>query len=50
MISFTRTAGLEQEIEILKKKLAVCTRENENLQEELTEVYRIKVRLVLFRN
>lgn len=39
-----RTAGLEQEIENLKKQLATCTRENQNLQEELSEAYRIKVR------
>ena len=39
-----RTAALEQEIESLKKKLAVCTRENQNLQEELSEAYHIKVR------
>lgn len=39
-----RTAGLEQEIENLKKKLAACTRENINLQEQLSEAYRIKVR------
>jgi len=38
-----RTAGLEQEIESLKKKLAACSRENLNLQEELSEAYRIKV-------
>ena len=38
-----RTAGLEQEIENLKKKLATCLRENVNLQEELSEAYRIKV-------
>lgn len=40
---FQRTAGLEQEIENLKKKFAACTRENHNLQEELAEAYRIKV-------
>ncbi|XP_007042660.2 PREDICTED: TATA element modulatory factor isoform X2 [Theobroma cacao] len=38
-------AGLEQEIESLKKRLASCTRENQNLQEELSEVYRIKTQL-----
>ncbi|XP_031273474.1 centrosomal protein of 128 kDa isoform X2 [Pistacia vera] len=42
---FQRTAGLEQEIENLKKKLAACTRDNLNLQEELSEVYRIKSQL-----
>ncbi|KAL5790402.1 hypothetical protein ACOSQ2_005290 [Xanthoceras sorbifolium] len=42
---FQRTAGLEQEIENLKKKLAACTRENMNLQEELSEAYRIKSQL-----
>ncbi|KAK9165344.1 hypothetical protein Scep_000535 [Stephania cephalantha] len=40
-----RTAGLEQEIESLKKKLAACTRDNSNLQEELSEVYHIKSQL-----
>ncbi|KAF5183154.1 myosin heavy chain-like protein [Thalictrum thalictroides] len=42
---FQRTAGLEQEIENLKKKLAVCTRDNLNLHEELSEVYHIKSQL-----
>lgn len=42
---FQRTASLEQEIETLKKKLALCTRENVNLQEELSEAYRIKGQL-----
>ncbi|XP_056160841.1 uncharacterized protein LOC115690332 isoform X3 [Syzygium oleosum] len=42
---FQRTASLEQEIETLKKKLALCTRENINLQEELSEAYRIKGQL-----
>lgn len=42
---FQRTAGLEQEIENLKKKLAACTRDNVNLQEELSETYRIKGQL-----
>ncbi|OMO63367.1 hypothetical protein COLO4_32503 [Corchorus olitorius] len=42
---FQRTAGLEQEIENLKKKLASCTRENQNLQEELSEAFRIKTQL-----
>uniref|UniRef100_A0A5B6YQB4 Putative myosin-10 isoform X1 n=1 Tax=Davidia involucrata TaxID=16924 RepID=A0A5B6YQB4_DAVIN len=42
---FQRTAGLEQEIENLKKKLAACTRENLNLQEELSEAFRIKNQL-----
>ncbi|XP_057788131.1 uncharacterized protein LOC131005262 isoform X2 [Salvia miltiorrhiza] len=35
-------AGLEQEIENLKKQLATYTRQNQNLQEELSEAYRIK--------
>ncbi|GMP46102.1 hypothetical protein CsSME_00014384 [Camellia sinensis var. sinensis] len=35
---FQRTAGLEQEIESLKKKLTACTREKLNLQEELSQV------------
>ncbi|XP_049351116.1 uncharacterized protein LOC125815637 isoform X2 [Solanum verrucosum] len=38
-------AGLEQETENLKKKLAACTRENQNLQEELSEAYHIKGQL-----
>ncbi|KAJ9551988.1 hypothetical protein OSB04_016033 [Centaurea solstitialis] len=42
---FQRTAGLEQEIDDLKKKLAACLRENANLQEELSEAYRIKNQL-----
>ncbi|KAL8264644.1 hypothetical protein R6Q59_022774 [Mikania micrantha] len=40
-----RTAGLEQEIDDLKKKLTACLRENANLQEELSESYRIKNQL-----
>ncbi|XP_039002801.1 early endosome antigen 1-like isoform X2 [Hibiscus syriacus] len=42
---FQRTAGLEQEIENLRKELAACTRHNQNLQEELSESYRIKTQL-----
>ncbi|PON90528.1 myosin heavy chain-like protein [Trema orientale] len=42
---FQRIAGLEQEIDNLKQKLAVCSRENMNLQEELSEAYRIKGQL-----
>ncbi|CAL5329396.1 unnamed protein product [Camellia sinensis] len=42
---FQRTAGLEQEIESLKKKSTACTREKLNLQEELSEAYRIKGQL-----
>ncbi|XP_055815977.1 uncharacterized protein LOC129885646 isoform X2 [Solanum dulcamara] len=38
-------AGLEQETENLKKKLAACTLENQNLQEELSEAYSIKGQL-----
>ncbi|XP_068467775.1 uncharacterized protein [Phaseolus vulgaris] len=38
-------AGLEQEIESLKTKLAACSRENLNLQDELSEAYRIKGQL-----
>jgi len=34
---------LEQDIENLQKKLGGCLRENQNLQEELAEAYRIKV-------
>ncbi|KAM3291419.1 putative protein MYH16 isoform X1 [Capsicum chacoense] len=40
-----RIAGLEQEAESLKKKLSACTRENQNLQEELSEAYNIKGQL-----
>ncbi|KAM5549661.1 hypothetical protein ABKV19_000874 [Rosa sericea] len=47
---FQRTAGLEQEIENLKKKLASCSRENVNLQEELSEAYRIKGQLANLHN
>ncbi|XP_057991054.1 uncharacterized protein LOC110648455 isoform X2 [Hevea brasiliensis] len=47
---FQRTAGLEQEIENLKKKLAACTRDNLNLQEELSEAYRIKSQLADLHN
>ncbi|KAJ8492660.1 hypothetical protein OPV22_014381 [Ensete ventricosum] len=42
---FQRTAGLEQEIETLKKKLAGCIKEKQNLQEELSEAYHIKSQL-----
>ncbi|KAB2035882.1 hypothetical protein ES319_D04G183600v1 [Gossypium barbadense] len=42
---FQRTAGLEQEIENLRKELAACVRNNQNLQEELCEAYRIKTQL-----
>ncbi|CAI9104259.1 OLC1v1002894C1 [Oldenlandia corymbosa var. corymbosa] len=42
---FQRTAALEQEIETLNKKIAACARENQNLQEELSEAYRIKSQL-----
>ncbi|XP_024016499.1 uncharacterized protein LOC18026175 isoform X2 [Eutrema salsugineum] len=38
-------ASLEQEIESLKLKLAGCTREKHNLQEELAEAYRVKAQL-----
>ncbi|MQM09675.1 hypothetical protein Taro_042554 [Colocasia esculenta] len=37
--------GLEQEIGSLRKKIAACVRENQNLQEELSEAYRIKGQL-----
>ncbi|GAB4853421.1 hypothetical protein Ancab_017612 [Ancistrocladus abbreviatus] len=47
---FQRTAGLEQEIENLKKKFAACTRENLNLKEELSEAYRIKGQLAELNN
>lgn len=39
-----RTAGLEQEVENLKKKLADCIKENSNIKDELSEAKRIKVR------
>ncbi|KAL0655574.1 hypothetical protein Bca4012_076158 [Brassica carinata] len=42
---FQRTASLEQEIEALKMKLANCSREKHNLQEELAEAYRVKAQL-----
>ncbi|KAM7265129.1 hypothetical protein ACFE04_002812 [Oxalis oulophora] len=42
---FQRTAALEQEIENFKSKLASRARENSNLQEELSEAYRIKSQL-----
>ncbi|XP_077233835.1 myosin heavy chain-like protein isoform X2 [Tasmannia lanceolata] len=42
---FQRTASLEQDIENFKKKLAGCMRDNQNLQEELSEVYHIKSKL-----
>ncbi|XP_019084001.1 PREDICTED: myosin heavy chain, clone 203-like isoform X2 [Camelina sativa] len=38
-------ASLEQELESLKLKLAACTREKNNLQEELAEAYRVKAQL-----
>ncbi|KAG8650555.1 hypothetical protein MANES_07G057925v8 [Manihot esculenta] len=47
---FQRTAGLEQEIENLKKRLAASTRDNQNLQEELSEAYRIKSQLADLHN
>ncbi|KMT01033.1 hypothetical protein BVRB_9g222950 isoform A [Beta vulgaris subsp. vulgaris] len=37
-----RTAGLEQEVENLKKKLADCIKENSNIKDELSEAKRIK--------
>lgn len=43
-----RTAALEQEIEELKKMLAAYKRENQNLQEELSEAYHIKVMFLSF--
>ncbi|GMH03086.1 hypothetical protein Nepgr_004925 [Nepenthes gracilis] len=49
-LHFQRTAGLEQEIENLKKKLAASTRENLNLKEELSEAYRIKSQLAELHN
>lgn len=47
---FQRTSGLEQEIEILNKKLAGCLREKQNVQEELSEAYRIKTQLADLHN
>lgn len=44
-IQAQRIAGLEQEIETSKQKLAASMRNNHNLQEELSEVYRIKSQL-----
>jgi regulator of replication initiation timing len=43
--SWSRAAGLEQELETSKQKVALLTRENQNLQEELSEAYRLKSRL-----
>lgn len=40
-----RTAGLEQEVENLKKKLADCIKENSNIKDELSEAKRIKTHL-----
>ncbi|KAL6641028.1 hypothetical protein ACP70R_019209 [Stipagrostis hirtigluma subsp. patula] len=40
-----RTSALEQDIENLQKKLSGCLRENQNLQEELAEAYRVKSQL-----
>ncbi|XP_024530782.1 protein Daple-like [Selaginella moellendorffii] len=37
-----RLAGLEQELEAYKNKVSAYKRENENLQEELSELYKIK--------
>jgi uncharacterized protein (UPF0335 family) len=45
-----RAAGLEQELETSKQKVALLTRENQNLQEELSEAYRLKVILLTFYN
>ncbi|XP_051147108.1 uncharacterized protein LOC127262461 [Andrographis paniculata] len=49
-IHVERTAGLEEQIQNLKKELAACTRENRNLQEELSEAYRIKSQLAELHN
>lgn len=48
--SWSRAAGLEQELETSKQKVALLTRENQNLQEELSEAYRLKVILLTFYN
>ncbi|CAM8914020.1 unnamed protein product [Rhodiola kirilowii] len=42
---FQRTASLEQEVETLKKRLDTYARDKTNLQEELSEAYRIKSQL-----
>lgn len=47
---FQRTGVLEQEIETLKNKLAGFLREKQNLQEELSEAYRIKMQLANLHN
>ncbi|CAN1174975.1 hypothetical protein LINPERHAP1_LOCUS3562 [Linum perenne] len=44
-LHFQRTAGLEQEIENLKTKLAATGRGHINLTEELSEAFRIKAQL-----
>ncbi|KMZ71307.1 hypothetical protein ZOSMA_183G00410 [Zostera marina] len=44
-IHLQRNADLEQEINSLKKKIAAYSRDNQNLQEEISESYRMKSRL-----
>lgn len=39
----SRVATLEQELGSAKDKAALLTRENRDLQEELSEIYRLKV-------
>lgn len=41
-IQARRITGLEQEVEVCKQKLDVCTRRNHKLQDELLEVHHIK--------
>ncbi|KAG9135094.1 hypothetical protein Leryth_011593 [Lithospermum erythrorhizon] len=47
---FQRTAGLEQEIDNLKMKLSACTRENQNLRQELSQAFHIKTQLADLHN
>jgi len=42
---FQRTAGLEQEIQTLQNQLAASTRDTLNLQDQLSQAYRIKAQL-----
>jgi len=45
-MAFCRAASLEQELDSCKEKTLLLTRENHNLQEELSEAYRLKVELI----
>jgi hypothetical protein len=45
-MAWCRAASLEQELDSCKEKTTLLTRENHNLQEELSEAYRLKVYLI----